>query len=370
MIIPAPASGSDQTSESLIFLQTLVDTIPNPLFHADRDGRFRFCNPAFAELFGHDPSDIIGKTLADLVPSIFTGNTVLDQHPGRHMVPLTLSRKTGELRNVTFHYATLPGPDGQVAGIAGMAIDITEIEKKRVTPFFQQKREALDIVAGSIAHSLNNAMGAIIGNLETALQYEILDACPSRETVTDALNAGMHAKDLILQLITFVRKSHDGIEPLPLSTLIRGTLLTLHLRPITVEYDIAPDLEPLMADVTQMYQLLISLIDHAVRSMGRREGRIQISLKYVHITPEMAGKLKLSGPGRFQALRVVTHTVCPNSEQQKGSNREPEPENAFKFESIDGIVQHHNAAMEIKKISGNGSQVTVFFPSIREAGKR
>ncbi len=293
------------------------------------------------------------------------------------MIPLTLLKKTGGLREVAFHYATIPGPEGQVDGIAGIVIDITETGKRRVTPFYQQKRDALEIVADGIAHNLNNAMGVMIGNLETALQYEIPDAGPSRETVTDALYAGMRAKDLIRQLMAFVRKPHEGIEPLPLSILIKGTLKTLHLQSITVEYDIAPDLEPVMVDVTQVHQLLISLIDHAAQSMGRQGGRLQITLKHVDINSERAGKLKLSGPGPFQAL-VVAHTDCPENEHQNPpaaesieSQRAGHPDASLGIDRVYSAVHHHhhNAAIEIEKFSGNGSQVTVYFPVIRETGK-
>jgi PAS domain-containing protein len=65
-----PTNGIDRSAESLTFLQNLTDAIPISLFHTDRDGRFKFCNPAFAELFGLDPLYIIGKTLADLVSSV------------------------------------------------------------------------------------------------------------------------------------------------------------------------------------------------------------------------------------------------------------------------------------------------------------
>jgi PAS domain S-box-containing protein len=164
MNITVPTNGSDGTIGSFAFLKALIDTVPNPLFHADRDGRYRFCNPAFGEVFGHDPTFIIGKTIAELMPSVMAGNTVLDQHPGRHVVPLTLWRKTGGFREVEFHYATVPGPEGQTDGIVGMAIDITEIGKRQLARFHQQKRDALELVAGGIAHNLNNALSVMIGN--------------------------------------------------------------------------------------------------------------------------------------------------------------------------------------------------------------
>ncbi len=375
MNITVPISESDRSAETLNFLQTFIDTVPNPLFHADRDGRFRFCNPAFAELFGHDPSDIIGKTLADLVPSVIADNPVLDRHPGRHVVPLKLFKKTGGLREVEFHYATLPCPEGQVDGIAGMVIDITEIGKRQVSQLQQQKRDALEMVAGGIAHNLNNAIGVITGNLETALQYEIPATSPARESVTDALNAGMRAKDLTRQLMGFARKSHETVAPLPLSILVKETLKTLHFQSITVEYDIDSGLEPVMADVTQIHQLLITLIDHAAQSMGRQGGRLQVKLKHVDITPEKARKLKLSGPGPFKAL-VVTHTDCRENEHQRPTagetiecHRAWDPGTTLGLDRVYSIVQYHNAAIEIEKIPENGSRVTVYFPVIRETVK-
>lgn len=238
-----------------------------------------------------------------------------------------------------------------------------------------QKMEAIGSLAGGIAHDLNNMMAVMIGNLETALQYEIPDSSPSRETLTDALNAGLRAKNLIRQLRDFARKSHEAIAPLPLSILVKETLKTLHFQSITVAYDIVPDLESVMADVTQIHQLLICLIDNAAQSMGCRGGRLQVTLKQVDITPEKAGELKLSSPGPFKTL-VVTHADSPESEHQKPLSGEPvenpnvgSPETPLGFDRVLSIVQHHNAAIEIERIAGNGSRVTVYFPVIRETGE-
>jgi two-component system, cell cycle sensor histidine kinase and response regulator CckA len=375
MNITVPISESDQAAESLTFLQTLIDTVPNPLFHADRDGRYRFCNPAFADLFGREPADIIGKTIAELVPSVIAGNAVLHQHPGRHIVPLTLLRKTGGLREVEFHYATVPGPDGQVAGIAGMVIDFTEIRKSRGAPYDQQKLDALEIVTGGIAHDLKNMMGVVIGNLETALQYEIPPADPSRESVTDALNAGLRAKVSIRHLVTFVRKLRETLAPLPLSILVKETLKTFHFQSIAVEHDIAPDSGPVMADVTQIHQLLLSLIDHAVQSMGQLGGRIRVALKHVDITPVMARKLNLPKPGPFEAL-AITRTDYPENPRLRPpaceSVTDPaawNPGNSLGLDSLHGIVRNHNGAIEYENKSANSSQVTVYFPAVQDADK-
>jgi PAS domain S-box-containing protein len=121
----------DALKEQLHFLQTLIDTIPNPIFFKDRDGFYQGCNRAFQERLGLERRQIIGKTLHDLFPQDLADeyqqmdNALLD-NPGEQVHETSIRYADGQVREVLINKGTYINTDGSVAGVVGVTIDITE----------------------------------------------------------------------------------------------------------------------------------------------------------------------------------------------------------------------------------------------------
>jgi PAS domain S-box-containing protein len=113
------------------FLETLMETIPNPIFYKDIDGRYTGCNRAFETFSGRPRQEIIGKTVYDLGPKeladkYFQKDRELYDHPGQQQYEWLFQRKDGEIRNVIFDEATLLDRNGHLQGLIGVISDITE----------------------------------------------------------------------------------------------------------------------------------------------------------------------------------------------------------------------------------------------------
>jgi PAS domain S-box-containing protein len=116
------------------FLNTLLETIPNPVFYKDASGRYTGCNRAFEEFIGKKRSTIIGKTVYDLGPKAiaekyFEMDMALFDQPGKQHYEWKIKSANGRLHDVIFDKATIEGPMGSVVGLIGVISDITERKK-------------------------------------------------------------------------------------------------------------------------------------------------------------------------------------------------------------------------------------------------
>ena len=114
----------------LPFFKTLIDAIPGAIFFTDTEGRYLYCNKTFEALFGHSPADIMGKTAYDLafrdIAETYSGAALGLGEPGFVRYRVATQDATGASREAIFQKSFFFDGAGQVAGIVGIATDITE----------------------------------------------------------------------------------------------------------------------------------------------------------------------------------------------------------------------------------------------------
>lgn len=116
------------------FLQNLIDTIINPIFYKDINGVYCGCNRAFQEFLGKRKDEIIGKTIFDLTTPAFAElyhekDLQLFREKGSQEYTTKVKRGDGSERDILFNKATYSDANGNVAGLVGVMMDITEIKE-------------------------------------------------------------------------------------------------------------------------------------------------------------------------------------------------------------------------------------------------
>ena len=138
----------------VFFLQQLLDSIPPPVFYKDIQGVYLGCNKAYLEFMGLAKDQIVEKTVFDLAPKdlaelYLKADTELFNNPGVQVYETSVSHADGSRHDVIFNKATYVGSDGNIAGLVGVILDITE--RKRVERILLRQNEALEQSIDGIA---------------------------------------------------------------------------------------------------------------------------------------------------------------------------------------------------------------------------
>lgn len=130
--ITAQKQAVEKLNEQLLFFQTLIDTVPTPIFYKDTEHRYLGCNKAFEIYSKKKRQDVVGKTVFDLLADahkarihhLADGELLL--HPGKRLYESSIEHGNGKKSTNINRKATFVRPDGTSAGIVGVILDITE----------------------------------------------------------------------------------------------------------------------------------------------------------------------------------------------------------------------------------------------------
>jgi signal transduction histidine kinase len=243
---------------------------------------------------------------------------------------------------------------------------------KRMVQHQSSKMEAIGVLASGIAHDFNNIMGAISGNCELAL-LQLDRNAPIRPYLNSIMVAGKKATELIQQILTITRKTDDKQHPI-LIYIVLSEILKL-LRPTisaTIEFklDICRDTLYVLADVAQIYQLIVGLCAHAVQAMGNAGGTLTINLAPIQFDPNSANHISDLQPGPYLQLDISnTHQAKPphTPEQRTHSDQLFRPETSgseSELAEIHNIIRLHKGEMTIYSHNGAGTTFSLRFPII------
>ncbi|WP_051448976.1 EAL domain-containing protein [Tolumonas lignilytica] len=134
--------------DQLHFIEKLVETIPNPVFYKDEQGRYLGCNAAFEHYIGYDRHYLTGRTVYDISPKdladiYFAADKTLLEHPGTQNYEASVTYADGSRHNVVFYKATFNKSDGNLGGLVGVILDISERKQMEETIWHDANYDAL-----------------------------------------------------------------------------------------------------------------------------------------------------------------------------------------------------------------------------------
>ncbi|MCP3943736.1 MAG: PAS domain S-box protein [Desulfobacteraceae bacterium] len=163
-----------------------------------------------------------------------------------------------------------------------------------------QKMESIGILAGGIAHDFNNLLSPIIGMSEILLE-DLPKESLEYENANEIFQAGKRAGDLVKQILTFSRRSEHKKTPIRVQKVIKEVLkLSRSTIPANIEIyqDIQQDCGLVMADPTQIHQVIMNLMTNASHAMEDKNGVIDIKLKEINLKGNELFDTEL-GPGLY-----------------------------------------------------------------------
>lgn len=243
-----------------------------------------------------------------------------------------------------------------------------EKEKVEAELLQSQKIEALGSFAGGIAHDLNNILYPIVVNSESLLE-DTEPGTEAHEMIEQTLEAAYRQRDLVKQILSFSRKGVQKLSPVHVVPLLERTLSFVRstlLSTIDIRSSIdAPD-DTVMADSTQIQQVIVNLCKNAADAMGPQGGVLEVSLADVHLDenpamPEIrAGEyleLTFRDTGQGIPREEIDRIFDPfftTKPVDKGSG--------LGLSVVYGILKKHGGAITAESREGKGSRFTAYLP--------
>ncbi len=258
-----------------------------------------------------------------------------------------------------------------------LSLLLAEEERQQIEGQFRQaqKMEAIGTLAGGIAHDFNNILAAINGYTEMA-KRRVTDPVVTRY-LDSVYQGGNRAVSLVKQILAFSRPQEaQERKPAELGAIVAEPIKLLRASiPSNIEFDISLDsnLPPVLADATQVHQIVMNLCTNAAHAMKDRAGRLGVRLEKFTVDKLLAG----ANPG----LRVGPYVRLSVSDTGHGMSRAtiarifepffttkgPGEGTGLGLSVVHGIMQSHGGAITVYSQPGEGTVFHLYFPSTTES---
>jgi PAS domain S-box-containing protein len=380
--ITARKKAEKAVKEGKNLFDAFMQHLPGLAFMKDIRKRYIYVNDAFTHLTATNADDTFGRKTSDLwdaqTAAIIDNNddkVLQSRMAENHMEDVRLT--DGQLR----HLLTARFPifqDDVLFALGGISIDITartiaQNQKQQLELQLQQtqKMEALGTLAGGIAHDFNNILAAIIGYTEIALADIHKDAA-ARQYLNRVLESGERARSLVKQILAFSRKGDMEPKPVQLKLIVKEVLKMLRASlPATI--DIIQEIRSdgaVMADPTQLHQVIMNLGTNSGYAMGQSGGQFTVRLEEIDVDrpwPQQHGDI---APGPYLKLTVVDTGKGIEAEHigkifDPFFTTKPKGEGTgMGLAVVHGIVTGLGGAITVDSAPGSGTRISVFFPAL------
>lgn len=358
--------------------RTVLEANPDAVVVYDIEGNVIYFNPAFTRIFGWTLEERIGNKMDIFVPEEAWRETkmmIKKVLAGERFSGIETHRynQKGEIIPVSISGAIYKDQNGKPIGSVINLRDITEQKKLESQLQQSQKMEAIGTLAGGIAHDINNILGIILGNTELAMD-DTPDWNPVRLNLEEARIASLRAKDVVRQLLSFARKTEMEKKPTNIIPIVKESFKLLRSSiPTSIEIRqyISKDVDTILADPTQINQILINLCTNADHAMPDG-GIIEIVLNNIELDEANTAQHSDLYPGRYVNLTVTDtgHGISPEVIDRifdpYFTTKEVGKGTGMGLSVVHGIVKKHNGAITVKSDPGKGTTFSIFFPAVEE----
>ncbi len=364
--------------------RALFDRSSDCVFLHDLTGNFLDANEAALRLLDYEKAEITALNFQSLVNdqdlemAMQVLQQILEKGFQEKTTEFCLRSKKGEIKCVET-LSSVVYRNGEPYAIQGIARDITErkkLEQDRLALENKiqqvQKQESLGILAGGIAHDFNNLLAVILGNAELAMM-DLKGQPQLMESVQEINEAALRSAELVKKMLEYSGRGQLSIASMNLTELIDQNSLNFKesiAKRIELKYQIDSSVPAVMADASQIRQVLLSLITNASEAIGDQNGSItlrtgQLSLDEASRS-ETANQMHPSAPGDYAYFEVVDNGSGMDDYTRA---RIFDPFYSTKFigrglglAAVQGIVRGHDGGIFLDSKLGQGTTFRVLLP--------
>jgi len=236
-----------------------------------------------------------------------------------------------------------------------------------------QKMEAIGALAGGIAHDFNNILSAVLGYAEMARDDSPRNSMAAKG-MERVLEAGGRAAALVKQILAFSREGKSERIPVDPGSILKE--VSKLLRPslpstITIQQKTAAT-RAILADPTQMHQILMNLCTNAFHAMEQTGGALEIAIEQVTLSAADLSRQPSIAPGDFVMLSVsdtgpgIAPEIRDRIFEPYFTTKGVGQGTGLGLSNVHGIVTEYGGFITCESDAGNGSIFRVFIPAIND----
>lgn len=354
-------------------LASVIQQSNEGIILVDGAGIVHYANPAIEFITGMPAIQMVGKHLADQSPGNIDFYTSLweniqkGRYNTRHMFQINKDDSRSELECA---FWTILDSEGTSRRHVVLIRDVTKESRLELQLRQAQRMEALATLAGGIAHDFNNNLASIITCSELARE-DVENDSPLAELLDVILRSGYRGRDLVKQIMTFSRRNEQERQPVAVDIIVQEclTLLRASLPPtIEIQQDICNELGMVMADPTQIHQIIMNLCTNAAQAMIDRQGVMQVTLENVHVDSAQSDYIPGLGIGDYLKLKVQDNGHGMDMKTMERifdpffSTKKPTEGTGLGLSVVHGIVKAYGGIITVDSEPERGATFQVFLP--------
>jgi PAS domain S-box-containing protein len=361
--------------------RTVLDHSPAKIHIKDLESRYLLVNKKAEELFGVSDQEARGKSTHEIFPKeradAFVAHDRAVSETGR-----VVEREEEWMREDGVHtFLTIKFPirdaAAKVIAVGAIGTDVTErkaaeVERARLEAQLRQaqKMEAVGTLAGGIAHDLNNTLVPVLGLVELTLEEVSADSL-ARANLEMVIAAAERSKDLVNQILTFSRQDKPERKPVKLCQVIKETLSFLRATlPSTVEFRQTLDetVGQVLADPTQIHQILLNLGSNAGDAMGLKGGVLEVVLERAEVGERLAPSGLNLRPGPHAKIVVndtgpgMDENTCARIFDPFFTTKAVGEGTGMGLSVVHGIVESHDGVITVTSDERRGTSFEIYLP--------
>ncbi len=368
--------------------RSLVETITEGMSIVDFDENILFANSAACDILGYSREELIGMNLRQLIiPEDI--NKILSETENRKKgitsrYDFSIKRKDGMVRDLHISVTPYQDIDGNIKGAIGLFSDITNRNREKSEKIKlkeqldrAQRMESLGILAGGVAHDLNNILGPLVAYPEMILMKLPQDS-PARRQVELLGKSARDAADVIQDLLTLARRGRYEMIPTDINEVIKSYLnsanmIELKERNPNVKVDVALDKRTgkISGSTPHLLKVIMNMVVNAFDAMPGG-GELKIETGHAHLDRLYGGYTDII-EGDYVIVRVrdtgigieEKHLKCIfepyYSKKEMGSSG-----SGLGLSVVYGIVKDHKGYYDVNSTIGVGTEFILYFPVSNE----
>lgn len=348
-----------------------------------KHGAIQYSNQAFHTINRHVSRDCVGLSVASIFPHGNAGVDIVElvrealekgeRWQGGYMLP----QVDADPIQVEATISPLHDDEGALTNFVLIQRDVTHEAELQNELRQAHKMEAIGRLAGGIAHDFNNILQSLLGYAALARQH-LSDQEEVAHCLGEIEQSGLRASELVGHILAFGQKTEQVRGPIWMGPIVEEVLGLLQgsLSPnIQVETDFGPEQCRVVANPTQLHQIVMNLASNACQAMMPDGGRLRVGLHVVVVDRDQADNTPGLLPGPYMRLAVedsgagMSERILERMFEPYFTTREQGSGSGLGLALVHGLVEQHCGAIRVESEVGTGTTFLVYLPVYPETAE-